>query len=1392
MASADFLKTLAAYVPSPVAQSIYRRPRVLTEPITHHFPAVVLYTDISGFTRLSELLGQAGPTGAEELTQLINRYFTQMIQTIEAYHGQVVKFSGDALTVIFPAVVAAQAGTGSMQMAVRQAGECALAMQSKMSRFAKIQTSRGEASLSMKVGIGAGAILACHVGGILGRWEYLVGGDPVTQVAMAEHYAQPGQVILSPQAWTLAQEFFQGTASAPDPKFFNLSTVITSLPPIEPITLDWSQLDPEQRQAAEKALQCYVPGAIKARLNEQADWLAELRRMTILFVGIGGIDYEAPNADRQIQNFLQATQEIIYRFEGSLGKVAVDDKGTVLLLLFGAPPFSHEDDAARAVACALNLQTVGREQGLRVAIGITEGSIFAGPVGAPSRREYTVIGDEVNLAARLMQYGRAGTIVISDRVKERAGPRFVMESLGRISLKGKAETVVAHLVTGEQGLQEEFELRYLLHDDPLIGRAAELKQIRKIAERARTGNLQLLFIEGELGLGKSRLVAEIVREWMMSGAEGYGSKYISYGRHTPYHAWREVLNAMYGFTPNLSPQRQLARLAGDIAKLDDPPDQPGYWADRLPLLADVLGLDIPANKFTQNISGQLRRDNTFVLIEALLRRQAQRRPLMIVLEDIHWADELSLSLVRHLAKTLIDTPCMFVLVYRPMSETGGETLADLEALPHTHTITLNPFSPQESLKLIKNLMGDRKLPGEARETLLSWSQGNPFFLQEIARSILELAPEDQADDKLVLIKTVDLPDTVHDVILTRIDRLSEAEKLTLKVASVIGTSFQRSLLSEIHPMEEARSRLSSHLEHLENAKLLQLAAPAPRWEYVFRNVLTQEVVYEGLLLAQRRQLHVAVGVALENLVPDEVERLAFHYSHGGDLEKALSYMQRAAEKARREYANEAAINYYTEILSLLMERDTGQSQGAMMSPEYWDTLLERARVYSLIGRPDEAREDLGALGILAEALNDDRRRAQAAKEWAHFYESGGDYDSGLEMIERFMQLAQQTGDETLIGDGYNQWGKLLYIRREYETAEQYLQQALSLAQKHHDDGAQADCFNSLGIVAHYQANNDPGYFDVALYFLREAKDLWHKMGEQVGLANSLSNLGQVYYNMGQFISAQQHYQKALALRRTIGDRTGEASARLGLGQVHRSLGNYDAARRFLEKALATYQTIGDRRSETYSLFHLGFLHCRIEEYDIALTYLDEALLTLRQTQEIGGQLISEASILWDVLSTLGELDDLVALGKALSYYGWTLLGMGRPRDAKPYFEEAMRIKRETRQRAAAVEDVAHLGLVALELNQLELAATYARHVLDFIQNHNTQGIEHLATVYLTCYRILQANQKTEQAAQVLAQGQQYVASQAEQIDDPVMRQNYLTGIPENQALAELAGQPIDS
>lgn len=1354
----NHLEKLAAYVPAPVAQKIYDTPDVVNVPSEHRFPAVVLFADISGFTRLSEQLGQIGSAGVEELSFLINRYFSRMIEIIQAHQGQVVKFSGDALTVLFPA-------TPSLETAIRRAGECALSMQNKMSDFANLQTSLNtKASLSLKVGVGAGEILACTVGGALGRWEYLVAGPPLVQVAKAEHAARPRQIIFSPEAWSEAAPFFSSQPVHNHEGFVQLQTALKPLAPSTPYQIDWLALSAENQTFAEKALQGYVPGAAKIRITENADWLAELRRITIVFISVRNVDYEAAAVLPQLQAFIRTVQEVLYQFEGSLNKVAVDDKGTVLLLLFGAPPVSHEDDTTRAVACALELQRVAAQQGLSIAIGISEGQVFSGPVGAENRREYTVIGDEVNLAARLMQHAAKSNlpIVISKRAKELAGPHFIVQALGKIPIKGKSHHLTAYAVQGEQDAQDEFIARHLSNNQALIGREAELEFIRALAQKTQQGQFQLLTIEGELGVGKSRLTTELVKEWVSAGGAVYGGQSLSYNRHTPYQVWRTVVAKILGLTADLTNEQKVHRLREGIEMLPARSGQPKFWLNRMPLVAEMLQVDVAENSFTRDISGELRRNNSFAVIEALLRHQVNHdQHVMILLEDIHWSDELSLSLIEYLAATLADLPILFVLTHRPLTESPWKKLPGIEELPYSQAVRLNALSDEESSQVLTLFLNGHQIPADMMDILLHRAQGNPFFLQQIGKAVVDILPSSSngSNESGSMTTLPELPDTIQNVILARVDRLSDqTAKFTLKVAAVIGMRFQRNLLLSAHPMAPSLDGLTQQLKHLETENLIQLDTAGPKWVYIFDSFITQEVVYEGLLLAQRRQLHALVGSALERTNPDDVERLTYHYARSDSIDNGINYLTISAQKAEREYANQAAINYYSMILELFSIPDgtTGRPKG-IISTQYWDFLMARARLNNLIGERDDEIEDLGTLGVVGEALNDNYRRALGAQQWAYLYGSAGNYQEGIEQIKRSVELAEIIEDDKLAGQGYNYWGQLSYLLHNYEMAYEYLQKSLIIAQGQQDKNAQAECLNSLGMVAHYQTE-----YDVALYFFAETSSLRKALDNQVGLAETLTQLGRVYYDMGQYMQALHTFTDALDLHLTIGDRTGEAYTRQNLGRVYRSLGDYATAKSFQEQALTLHQAVTDRRGEAFSLYNLGLLHIRLQDYDKAQIYTGEALATLR------------------------EIDyDPWPLGDALAYHGWLLYEQNKFDEAEAQFVEALQIERALKQEPAVIEIKAHLGRIALAQNNLLLAEAYAQEILVYLKSHDAKGIEHAGLVYLTVHTILHASGQTEPALKTLEQGWQYLQNQLLEINSPELQKTYLHHLPEHQKICQL-------
>jgi tetratricopeptide (TPR) repeat protein len=338
---------------------------------------------------------------------------------------------------------------------------------------------------------------------------------------------------------------------------------------------------------------------------------------------------------------------------------------------------------------------------------------------------------------------------------------------------------------------------------------------------------------------------------------------------------------------------------------------------------------------------------------------------------------------------------------------------------------------------------------------------------------------------------------------------------------------------------------------------------------------------------------------------------------------------------------------------------------------------------------------------------------------------------------------------------------LLYLRGKYDIAKNYLQRAYAIAQKHQNNQAMAEVLNNEGLVAFYQAD-----YKAAITFFEEAIGLWRMLGYQEGLGSSLSNMGQVYYAMGQYAAARNYYEQALDIHRIIGDRAGEAAARHGLGKIARSLGQFEQARSLFEQALTFFQTIGDHNLEARVMYDLGFLYGRLEDFETAFVFLEEAVILLKELHAPWWTLV-----------------------EASSYLGWTLQNAGRLQEAKACITEALEIERDTQQKVVMVEDMMLLGRVALALNELDLADACAQHVLYFIEDQGILGVEHPEMVYLTCFQIFNAKQKSEQAQSLLIQGQQYVAAQSAQIENPALREAYLTNIPENKELQALTAIP---
>jgi len=1340
----DLLRTLATYVPPGITRGTLQEtsPAPPTESKADRFPAAVLFADISGFTPLTEALAQRGSEGPEELTRLLNGYFSRMITLIESQGGEIAQFSGDAVTAVFPAV---QEDRGT---ATRRARQTAEAMQAAMGEFASLATSAGPVALGMKSGIGAGEILAAHVGGVRGRWEYVIAGDPLRQMAQAEHQARRGETVLSPEAEAVI---------APHP--------VAPRPLPKP---DWTQI--QDPAAVEAVLRAYVPGVVTAWLGEELqEWLAVLRPMSVLFINVSGIDYEQPGAVARLHAFLRTAQKTIHRYEGSINKLSVDDKGTVVLVLFGAPPRAHEDDPVRALRCALDLQAQVEAQGLQLAIGVTTGRVFAGPIGSQTRREYTVMGDAANLASRLMGVAGAGQVRCDYETYRSARGKLAFDLLPPVHVKGKAGLIRIYRPTGDVGRRQEEPA------GKLIGRRAEVARIEACLDAVRAGSSRILLIEGEAGIGKSRLVEELGRLMRERGVAGLIGAGYSIEQRTPYRAWRDIFISYFGLDEVDDAAERRRRVQAHVH--DVAPD----LAERVPLLNDVLRLGLPENELTASLDTQLRHESLFSLLLALLRAWATERPLVLALEDAHWLDTLSWDLALQVARTLTvaRVPLLLLVAMRPLK--GKVARSEPQALlgmAETEHMPLESLSPDEAVALAAARLGvaQEGLPDGVAELVRSRSGGNPFFAEELVYTLRDnglIALKTQAGQVRCIVSgdlsqaAQALPDTIQGLVLSRIDRLPPEEQLTLKVAAVIGRTFAYVTLHDTlgKHMEISHRLLKIYLADLAHLDLTPLEAPEPELTYIFKHIITQEVAYETLLYAQRRQLHRAVarwyehtyaeatdrplGGALESSLAPHYPLLVYHWHQAGDRGRERRYAELAGRWAAAQFANVEAAEYFSRALDLTPKADLAAR---------YDLLLAREAVNDLRGEREAQAHDLKMLAALAQETSDDRQNAEVALRQANYYEATSDYAAALDAVQRAIKRAGRTKELEDDSQAYIAWSKMLWRQGDYEAAHAPLERALALARAADNLPAVAKGLYYQGDVYLYQGN-----YPAAQEHYRQALEIYRAISHRQGEADSLSNLGVIHYELGDYPAARDHYEQVLSIFRTIGDRRGETMALNNLGTVYCDLGDYETAREFHQQARDIRTAIGDRWGEANSLVNLGLVHHGLGKNEAARTYCQQALAIQR------------------------EIGDRRGEGYSLTYLGHALADLGQLKAASDAYEEAMCLRRELGQACLAIDDLAGLARVALAQGDAAQALARTTEILAWIEINGSNGIEYPLQVHLTCYRVLCATahgdaHKIERARATLSQAHAGLLEQAADIGDPLLCRKFLENVRTNREI----------
>ncbi len=810
---------------------------------------------------------------------------------------------------------------------------------------------------------------------------------------------------------------------------------------------------PTSLQEQFDAMQENLPSSMMEKLSITTD--GENRIVTVLLADMSSSveatrDLDPEDAAALVSKLLKTMIDVLTKYECRIDNIVGDE----VVAVFGAPKM-HEDDPERAILAGLELIEEVQKSDLNASVGINTGEAFFGEIGSQEHQKRTVYGTVINLAARLQAQAEAGQVFVGETTYRHARRSFEFEPLS-LKVKGFDEPVAAYRVIRPRPRMEKVRGIEGLRAQ-MIGREDELHILRDALSETRKGKGQMVSVIGEAGLGKSRLLAELKGKGI-DELEGntvplwLEGRCLELGMAASYWPFIDIFREHFGWKPQDADSVRAENIVSTLQEMVDRGDLTDERREEMgPLLGNLLSVKFATewDQVLQSADPEQMKNRIFMAIRDFFLALAKRTPVVLVLEDLHWADSLSLDLISLLMETLTLAPLLLVCIYRPEREHKCwrlATIAQRKCSERYAEINLHELSKLDSRRLVDALLTISNLPESVREMILEKTQGNPFFVEEVIRSLMDTGMVYQEGDEWRAsedIESVKLPESIQSILLSRIDRLEEQLKHVLQSASVIGKLFRRRLL-EYTTKKEAE--LESDLWKLEDLAFIYQERAIPEEEYSFKHVLTQETVYQNILRRHRQRFHHEVAQAMEvlyqNSIDEYYEQLAYHWENADDIEKAVEYLSKAGARALANYANEDAVTHFQRALDLTGDRrDTTRAEivfglfraqaGAFDSPNesLLEPLQEAFDIFVDVGDTERAitvAEFPFFLGSAARGISTIGERAlelvppdslQAGRVLATYgfnrYIETGDHSLAQEFFDRALAIARREEDRTL-------------------------------------------------------------------------------------------------------------------------------------------------------------------------------------------------------------------------------------------------------------------------------------------------------------------------------------------------------------------------------------------
>ena len=838
--------------------------------------AAVLFADLQGSTAAIERAAASGAFGLEALSNSLNRVFCTVINEVYALGGDVLFITGDGFLAWWPV------GDHLINGATEYAAAAALNIQRRL----RDEFLRVEDPWRLRVGVGAGSLASTFVGGYGERWHLIVGGDAFEQAKAAETIALPGEVRLSPKAWSLVRENLDAVGDAHGATIGRLRHSIAPPPVSEPDT-----------PLADAHLGPYVPAAVAQwRDASTPAWFSEFRRLTVWLVDLPSLVVEGGRQIENIHASVAAFQAVVAKYGGTV-EVHVDDKGIMLLAVFGLAPRAHEDDAKRAVLAAWEHQQKATWAGATYRAGISSGLALCAPMGNDLRREYVVFGGVVARAARLMK-ATASEIVCDEESQRAARHAILFEELPKHLLKGIDSAVSVYRAAGVLA-SSRGPVR------PLVGREAQLRLFASRLDDLLTSRRPAtLVIQGDAGIGKSSILAFLGHRAAAAGARVFFAHGDDIERGTPYYPWLPVFSALFGLVEGMDATTRRRRVLDEMRRFPDA-------AQLMPLLSPVLRLAIDDSELTRSMGGDVRAENTRALLTTLMEDAASAGPCVLLVDDAHWFDSRSWELLVQLSNRGVSL--LMVLAGRRTEEHPQ----GWSALHHAETVKLPEFGRSETEVLLSRRLGAAHLPPEFVDVIVARAGGNPFFCEQTVQAMIENGhiTVERGVCRVRDLREFPIARTVTGLIQARFDLLDRNEQRLLKRVSIAGISCPLPLLLDIAPTEMTDTQVQHALEGLVRAGFLDCVQEHDSAVYRFRHYLTREVTYASLSGSLRADGHGRVAQWLErsqDAVRPTAAVLAHHWLAAGHHDRALDYLEQAGERALRSGSFVEALTLYRQ------------------------------------------------------------------------------------------------------------------------------------------------------------------------------------------------------------------------------------------------------------------------------------------------------------------------------------------------------------------------------------------------------------------------------------------------------------------------------------------------